>query len=175
MILAFDTYYFENKAKTICVAFENWTDEKPKQVFTSMLEGIEEYEPGAFYKRELPCIIDALMKINAQYAAENSELNIEMIVIDGFVVLNDEGKLGLGGYLFEHLARKIPIIGVAKTNFAQLDQLKRPLLRGGSQRPLFITALGIDIIEATEYVNRMHGEFRMPTLLKLMDTLTKET
>jgi hypothetical protein len=28
MILAFDTYYFENKAKTVCIAFENWNEDE---------------------------------------------------------------------------------------------------------------------------------------------------
>ncbi len=167
MILAFDTYYYgDNQAKTVCLAFDNWRDEKPTQIFTAVTTAIAEYEPGAFYKRELPCILHLYHQIELA--------PLEAIIIDGFVVLNDEDKLGLGGHLYEHLNKKIPVIGVAKTNFAQLHENKRALLRGGSQRPLFITALGIDLDVATAQINSMFGEFRMPNLLKQLDTITKE-
>lgn len=165
MILAFDSYYYEDKAKTVCLLFEKWTDEKPYRIYSEISENVSEYESGAFYKRELPCILHLLAQIE--------ETDIEAIVIDGFVVLDDEGKLGLGGYLYQHLEEKIPVIGVAKTNFAQIHTQKRAVTRGESQRPLYITALGIDIEKATEVVAQMTGEFRIPNLLKLLDTLTK--
>ncbi|MBC7861749.1 MAG: endonuclease V, partial [Bacteroidia bacterium] len=95
MILAFDTYYYTDKAKTVCLAFENWTDAEPSQIYTDQKENIAEYEPGAFYKRELPCIISLLKKIEL--------INIEAVIIDGFVFLDDEAKPGLGYYLYEYL------------------------------------------------------------------------
>jgi exodeoxyribonuclease-5/deoxyribonuclease V len=168
MILAFDTYYYDNKAKTVCVAFEHWEDSSPYKIYDEIFENIAEYVPGEFYKRELPCILSLLKKIQAELE------NIEAIVVDGFVFLDDDKKLGLGGHLYHALEAKIPIIGVAKTNFATIEQLKKPLLRGNSQKPLFVTAIGIDLNEATQKVQNMHGEFRLPTLLKYLDTLTKE-
>ena len=129
------------------------------------MEGIAEYVPGEFYKRELPCIKNLYVKIN--------EPNIDCIIVDGFVVLDDVGKLGLGGYLYEYLAQKIPVIGVAKTNFATLEKYKTAVLRGKSTRPLFITALGIDRELAAQNIANMHGEYRMPTLLQLLDMHTK--
>jgi deoxyribonuclease V len=166
MILAFDTYYFANKAKTVCLAFHNWEDAQEAAVYTELLENIAEYEPGAFYKRELPCILSLLEQINLE--------EVTAIVVDGFVQLDDVGKPGLGGHLFEALQRKIPVIGVAKTNFATIEQLKRSLLRGESKNPLYITAIGIGLEDATEKIRKMHGEFRIPTLLKRLDGLTKD-
>lgn len=64
MILAFDTYYFNHKAKTVCVSFNCWSDIKPSNIYEETLQGINEYEPGAFYKRELPCILSLFNKIH---------------------------------------------------------------------------------------------------------------
>lgn len=165
MILAFDTYYHAEQAKTVCIAFPNWTDAVPVQVYAELTPVESEYEPGAFYKRELPCILSLLAKIDLS--------GVEAIVVDGYVVLDDAGKLGLGGYLFEAFERKIPVIGVAKTNFAQNEHSKIALLRGSSERPLFITAMGVDLETAAGYIRQMHGEFRMPTLLRFLDGQTK--
>ncbi|MFY7734651.1 MAG: endonuclease V [Bacteroidia bacterium] len=166
MILAFDTYYFDNKAKTVCISFDNWSDEENYKVETEIIENVEEYQSGEFYKRELPCILSLLDKINI--------VNIEAIIVDGYVYLDDNEKLGLGGYLYNQLKSKTPIIGVAKTNFATLDKNKRQLLRGKSIKPLYITSIGIDIDEATKLIENMSGQNRIPTLLKTLDTLTKE-
>jgi deoxyribonuclease V len=166
MILAFDTYYFDNKARTICLAFDSWTTTDNFVIYSEILEDIEDYTSGEFYRRELPCILSLLKKINID--------KIEIIVVDGFVFLDDVNKLGLGGYLDRHLESKIPIIGVAKNNFATIQKNKRILLRGESKKPLFVTSIGIDIDKATEHIKSMAGNFRIPTLLKHLDSLTKE-
>ena len=166
MILAFDTYYFDNKAKTVCLEFAEWNENKNFKGHTEIIDNVEEYIPGEFYKRELPCIISLLNKIDLK--------NIEAIIVDGFVYLDDDKKYGLGGYLYEKLNKEIPIIGVAKTNFASIEKNKKPLFRGDSIKPLFITSIGIDLEEAFQKVESMAGEFRMPTLLKELDRLTKE-
>lgn len=166
MILAFDTHYVEDKAKTVAVQFEHWTDEFPSQVYEETLEGIQPYESGSFYKRELPCILSLLKQIDLTM--------IDLIVVDGFVVLDDEGSLGLGGYLYEALDQKIPVMGVAKNNFAKINALKIPVLRGNSQKPLYITAKGIDLQQAASYIQEMHGDYRFPTLLKEVDRLGRE-
>lgn len=166
MILAFDTYYFDDKAKTVCLSFHNWTDEHPVNIDTEIIGDIEAYEPGSFYKRELPCILSLLQKIDVP--------EIEAIIVDGFVVLDDAEKPGLGAYLFEKLQGNTPIIGVAKTSFHNNKKNVRELYRGESKKPLYITARGIDLDEAHSKIKSMHGAFRMPTLLQLLDTKTKE-
>jgi deoxyribonuclease V len=166
MILAFDTHYFDNKAKTVCVGFENWSDSEPCLIESETLEGVAEYVPGEFYQRELPCILSLLSRIGQPDA--------EAIIVDGFVILDDAAKNGLGGHLHERLNGVIPVIGVAKTNFLTNTKYKKELFRGGSKQPLYITALGMDIGEALSLVKSMFGEFRIPKLLKELDRLTKE-
>ena len=166
MIVAFDTYYFDGKAKTVCLEFQEWNQSTDFKIHTEIIDNVSEYIPGEFYKRELPCILSLLDKIDLK--------KVEAIVVDGFVYLDDEKKYGLGGHLYEKLNQEIPIIGVAKTNFASIEKDKRSLLRGDSQKPLYVTAIGIELDDAFQKVESMAGEFRMPTLLKEMDRLTKE-
>lgn len=166
MILAFDTHYFDNKAKTVCIAFDGWTNSAKYEVYSEILDNVEDYISGEFYKRELPCILSLYKKINIEF--------VEAIIIDGFVFLDDFERLGLGGHLYKSLNSKVPIIGVAKTNFATIEKDKRELLRGKSINPLYITAIGIDLDKATELIDKMDGENRIPTALKKLDSLTKE-
>lgn len=98
MKLAIDAYYFENKAKIVGILFLDWEDEQPIQVVSMCKENIATYESGAFYKRELPCIIDLVDKINL--------VEITCIILDSFVYLDDDKKMGLGGYLYEYLKKR---------------------------------------------------------------------
>ena len=98
---------------------------------------------------------------------------IDAIIIDGYTTL-EENKLGLGGHLYEKIDQKIPIIGVAKSQYQSNTSNYKALLRGKSIRPLYISAIGIDLDEAYNHIKTMHGSFRMPTLLQLVDTKTKE-
>jgi deoxyribonuclease V len=165
MILALDSYY-PGDAYTVCLSFENWTDHCPRAIFTEVTVLTEEYEPGFFYKRELPCILSILKKVSLE--------NIEAIVIDGFVTLDDSGKPGLGGHLYKALNETIPVIGVAKNDFKSLIHGKRLVYRGTSAKPLYITTLGMEMDLAAEHIKSMHGDFRIPTLLKQLDVLTKQ-
>lgn len=166
MIVAIDTFYYENKAKTIAITFDNWDSSNYTKYYSEELNISSEYIPGEFYKRELPCILSILKNIDIEI--------IDGIIIDGYVYLDDFNKYGLGGYLYESLNRKIPIIGVAKTNFASNNINKVELLRGKSKNPLFITSIGVDIDTSKKNISKMHGEYRIPTLLKELDNLTKE-
>ena len=169
MILAFDSYYYgTNKAKTVCLVFEDWISNVSYKVYTEILENVSEYISGQFYKRELPCIISLLDQI------KKDNIAVDFIIVDGYVYLDDSKKLGLGGHLYYTLNEEIPIIGVAKTKFSFIDNLKVDLLRGESKIPLYITSIGIPLQEASQSIHSMHGKFRMPTLLKEMDRLTKE-
>lgn len=166
MILAFDTYYFDVKAKTVCLAFDEWTAAESFEVYSEILENIEEYRSGEFYKRELPCILSLLNQIDLH--------KVQTIIVDGYVFLDDDGKPGLGYYLYKALNSEIPVIGVAKSNFATIDKLKRPVMRGDSKSPLFVTAIGIDLDEAAKNIGQMSGCFRIPAILKQLDSMTKD-
>lgn len=166
MIVAIDVHYSVQKARAVSIEFEDWQVEKPKATHIIELEGIAEYIPGQFYKRELPCILEVLKK---------SDLSkVEVIIIDGYVVLNDKGKAGLGTYLYQALKQGIPIIGVAKTSFHNNQKLVIPVLRGESKKPIYVTAIGMPLKKASSLVEQMHGDFRMPTLLTILDRHTKE-
>lgn len=169
MNLVFDTFYFDgDKANTVCLAFKNWNSEVADFEFSEIKDGISEYIPGEFYQRELPCILSLLDKIRTEITG------ISCIIIDGFVFLDDHYKPGLGKYLFESLDGKIPVIGVAKTNFATVTKLKMELNRGESKTPLYISSVGIDMENALNLIKNMHGNYRIPTLLKNVDTLTRK-
>jgi len=165
MILAFDTFYKDDTAKTVCIIFHNWGDEHPAEVLIDLISPVAEYVPGAFYKRELPCILQLLQQVDLD--------KVEFLIIDGYVVLDDTGTPGLGGHLYEQLEQRIPVIGVAKTRFANNNIHVAEVLRGGSRNPLFITATGVDLAVAAQYIKGMHGEYRMPALLKHLDGLTR--
>lgn len=165
MKLAIDAYYTGNKAKVVGVLFENFSDEKPIKIISKAVGDVAPYESGNFYKRELPCIVSLLQDLDVR--------DISLIVIDGFVYLDDESGYGLGGHLYEHLERKVQIVGVAKSPFKGSCKLVREICRGGSKRPLFVSAIGMDIDEAARLVKGMSGEFRMPGLLKILDDETK--
>ena len=165
MIYAFDTYYFDDYANTICIAFESWTSEIESEIFTEKTAITSDYESGAFYKRELPCILSLLNQIELK---EN-----DIIIVDGYVTLNNDGKIGLGGYLYEALDKKYPIVGIAKNGFASPDSQRREVFRGESKTPLFLTAKGINVDQIVPELEKMHGDFRIPGLLKKLDQLTR--
>ena len=123
--------------------------------------GIGPYVPGKFYRRELPCILVLLEQIR--------KLPDELI-IDGHVMLGD--RPGLGKHLFAAVGGKRPVIGVAKSGFAGYSGAE--IFRGKSRRPLYVTCAGADLKEASEKIRMMHGNHRVPTLLKLVDSLARE-
>lgn len=165
MIYAFDTYYFENYANTVCIAFEDWNSDKETEIYTAKTAIISDYESGAFYKRELPCIINLLKNIELKQG--------DFIIVDGYVTLDNDGKIGLGGHLFEALDHKFPVIGIAKNGFNSQDDIRREVYRGNSRSPLFLTARGVDVDAVKTKVEEMHGNFRIPSLLKKLDQISR--
>jgi deoxyribonuclease V len=80
----------------------------------------------------------------------------------------------LGAHLYAALGKKVPVIGVAKTRFTAASAA-RAVRRGSSNRPLYVTAAGIDIETAVQHVQSMHGPYRLPTILKRVDQLCRGT
>ena len=163
MILAIDVHYKTDYAKCVGVLF-NWTDETPQRIITEKVFDVAPYEPGQFYKRELPCILKVLEHCNLY--------ELKAIIVDGHVYTTPD-TFGLGGHLWEALNQAVPVIGVAKSGFAHNKSMVAELLRGDSLKPLHISAIGIDLNLVVEHVKTMHGEFRMPTILTIMDQHTK--
>jgi deoxyribonuclease V len=166
MIVAIDVHYRENEAKIVCLEIDNWIDNISSKTHIVYKYDVADYESGAFYKRELPCIINIMEFVDLEM--------VECIVVDSYVYLDDDDKKGLGYYVYEHFEGKTPVIGVAKTSFHNNTKNVYPILRGSSLSPLYVSSIGIELEVAAQHVVSMAGEFRMPTLLKLLDTLTKE-
>ena len=163
MKYALDVQYNENKdALVACIGFNNWDDAKPSYIKTHFIEKIEPYVAGSFYKRELPCLVEALRELE----------DIECVVVDGYVWLAEVGHDGLGMHLFNALNKEVPIIGVAKTVFAGTPK-SCEVLRGESVKPLYVTSVNIELEEAKRLVFSMHGKYRFPTLLKEVDALCR--
>ena len=92
MKLAVDAYYAGSKAKVVGVLFENFSNEKPLKIISNVVGDVAPYESGSFYKRELPCIALLLQDLDVLY--------ISLIVIDGFVYLDGDGRYGLGAGIY---------------------------------------------------------------------------
>ena len=158
-----DVQYNGNEnAMVACLGFENWEDEKATYVKTHLIENIMPYVSGKFFERELPCLMEALKGLD----------DIELVVVDGYVWLDEPTHKGLGLYLYEALEQKVPIVGVAKAKFGNTPKMCE-LLRGESLKPLYITSVDFDLEEAKEAVASMHGKYRFPTLLKEVDSLAR--
>ena len=93
---------------------------------------------------------------------------ISLIYVDANVWLSDT-KRGLGKYLYDSLDKKIPVIGISKSYFLNNTDLVVPVLRASSLKPLYVSAIGIDLNLACEKVKQMHGEYRLPEMIKLAD------
>lgn len=163
MIACIDVGYGDTHAIAAAVTIGDWADATPLATYSVTIPKVEEYVPGEFYKRELPCIQAVLAQLPAAP---------DIIVIDGYVWLDEHGKQGLGARLYDALDGRIPVIGVAKTSFATATSAVE-VHRGGSSRPLFVTAVGFEIKEAVDAVLHMHGSHRIPTTLTLVDQLSK--
>ncbi|MCD2258294.1 endonuclease V [Psychroserpens luteolus] len=165
MYLALDVHYKSNYAKSVGLTFLNKSDNEPQETLIETIEHIAPYQPGEFYKRELPCLLEVISKI---------DLNcINAILIDGHVYVDNDGRYGLGGYLYQALENKTPIIGIAKRAFHANKNTVKEVYRGTSNNPLHISAIGIDLDAAAQFIKEMHGNHRHPTLLKTLDTITK--
>lgn len=166
MILAFDSYYTPSQAKTVCIKLESWTTSSIKEMLFEIIDQVEPYEAGAFYKRELPGILSLLKQIDLR--------DVEVIIVDGFVFLDDEDKEGLGAHLYKKLNRSVPVVGVAKNSFQGNTKNVVEVYRGQSKKPLFVTSVGIDLHTASLHIQNMAGANRMPEVLKLLDMETKK-
>ncbi|KPK26861.1 MAG: hypothetical protein AMJ61_07720 [Desulfobacterales bacterium SG8_35_2] len=163
MILAVDVHYQKEAAIVGGVLFRGWHDAKPLKELVISCSITDNYIPGQFYRRELPCIAALLQQVSE---------SLECIVIDGFVYLGRTREPGLGKHLRDMLDQKVVVIGVAKTPFRDTPK-SCEVLRGNSRNPLYVTADGMKEDRARFLIKNMHGKNRVPTLLKYVDRLCK--
>jgi len=163
MIAAFDVHYHQDQAKASAVLFEKWDEQEPVAEKSICYSSYGNYLPGEFYKREL----EPLSKLIASIDRE-----ISVFIIDAYCHLGANMKKGLGAYLHERLNSEVKIIGVAKNKFGDSGEAEE-VFRGSSLKPLYVTSIGYGYSEAAAYIRSMHGEFRIPTLLKRVDSLCR--
>jgi deoxyribonuclease V len=163
MIACTDVHYTSTHATAACILFRDWSDAHPNLAITERLEDPAPYEPGRFYRRELPALLAVLWKFR---------LPPEVVIIDGYVWLGDWDHPGLGSHLHKALGGSVAVIGVAKKLFRRGPAIQS-VRRGNSARPLYVSAAGMDLDEAAARIVELHGEFRVPTLLKRVDRLCR--
>jgi deoxyribonuclease V len=127
---------------------------------TVRLTDVAPYEPGAFFTRELPALRAVL----------DGAGPLALLIVDGYVHLDPDGRRGLGAHA--HEAFGVPVVGVAKTAFHSATHAVS-VRRGSAQRPLYVTAIGIAVDEAVTLVREMAGPYRLPDALRRVDALSK--
>ncbi len=160
---AVDVHYIDAGARAAVVTAADPTFAAVLQERTLVVPRVPPYRSGEFYLRELP-------PIRAVLGALRDEEQGGLIVVDGYVDLDPEGRPGLGAYV--HAEFGVPVIGVAKSAFKPATHAI-PVLRGTSARPLFVTAAGMPRNMAAELVSQMAGPFRLPDALRRVDALAR--
>jgi deoxyribonuclease V len=165
-----DVSYRDDGTVAGCLLFKDWTDSRAVRTVTVWTPTASAYVAGEFYLREMPAILSVLSTL---------EEPLNLIVVDGYVWLGDE-RPGLGARLHATLDGKIPVVGVAKTPWrSHAVEHDAPayraieVKRGRSEKPLYVTSVGIDVVQAAQLVAQMSGPHRIPTLLKAVDTLVR--
>lgn len=162
MLACVDVQYDDASAtaKAAALAFSFWDSPKAVEERVVTIPVTEPYVPGQFYRRELPCVLEALRQIT---------MTPHVVIVDGYVWLSN-AREGLGAHLYRELSG-VPVVGVAKKQFSGAPAIE--VRRGTSLSPLFVTAAGMDPNDAAEYIRLMHGSYRIPTLLKQVDRLAR--
>ena len=79
MIAAVDVGYQGSRALAACVLFPAWSAQAPASTHTAVVDDVKAYQPGKFWKRELPCILSVLRQLNSPP---------QTVVVDGYVWLD---------------------------------------------------------------------------------------
>ncbi|MGH6949687.1 MAG: endonuclease V, partial [Vitreimonas sp.] len=163
-LLAIDAAYGDHASAAAGVYFADWASDTALRTFSVRVDGAPPtYQPGEFYKRELPMLMALL---------DQAPMPVSTIVVDGYAWLSGDGRPGLGARLYEALVRRVPVIGVAKTRFHD-ETWSQPVRRGASDAPLYVTGAGIDRTDSARRIARMSGPGRIPALLKHADALAR--
>jgi deoxyribonuclease V len=161
LFVAVDVHYLDDsRARAAMVAAAEPRFSVVSCTRTVMVSVAAPYQPGAFYRRELPAV----------HAVIPASSPLALIVIDGYADLDAAGRPGLGAHV--HAEFGVPVIGVAKTPFRTATHAAQ-VRRGRSSRPLYVTAAGMPTADAARLVGEMAGPYRLPAALKLADRLAR--
>ncbi|MEM6732394.1 MAG: endonuclease V [Myxococcota bacterium] len=163
-IAAVDVHYSgttPESALGAALVFERWDAKTGIIERVHRSKRVAPYVPGRFFERELPCVLPLLEALQSRAA-------LSAVLVDGYVDLG-VGP-GLGRYLFEALGSALPVVGIAKSEYAGAGA--RQVFRGASERPLWVSATE-RLDEFADAISRMHGKHRIPTLLQRVDHLAR--
>ncbi len=162
MIAALDVQYDDTTrtARGGCVVFDDFSSAVATSTYSVLVDNIEPYVPGQFYKREMP----VLMALLAVLPVVPS-----VVIIDGYVSLGPD-RPGLGAHLFAALGPGVSFIGVAKTEFVGAAALT---IQRHNTKSLYVNSCGMDPGWAAYSIRDMAGPFRIPTLLKQADRIAR--
>lgn len=161
---AIDVHYRNESAVTALVEFQDFSSCSMLRSLLCETEIAAPYIPGKFYLRELPCILNIL---------EHSDRQYQIIIIDGYVFLKEPVRYGLGGHLARATGYETIIIGVAK-NYLRMAERFVTVKRGRSSRPLYVSAFNMETEAAGLLIKEMHGENRIPCILKQTDQISRK-
>ena len=162
MMFCVDAAYEGDRAAVCATGFRYARSRAPARILTAFVKGVDDYVPGSFFRRELPCLMKVIGNIQDE---------INLLIIDGYVWL--PGNMpGLGARLYLALNSRVPVIGIAKSPFRGSRGVLK-VLRGESIRPLYVTSIGIQLREASELVRNMAGGFRIPDMMRIADSTAK--
>ncbi len=167
MIIAVDVDYRDAGAVAAAVGVNDVGDATMALERTVAVANVAPYVPGAFYVRELPCLLALWHTLPVD--------DIDTVIVDGHAWLGD-GQMGLGAHLHQALqglsAKGVRVIGVAKTPWH--DRQASVEVRRHGAKALWVSAVGVSDDGAAEVVRRLHGPHRLPTLLKRVDRLCRD-
>jgi deoxyribonuclease V len=163
MLACIDVHYRPQRdvqATAAIVTFATWGSSLPLERRTVSIAKVEPYESGAFYKRELPCLLEALALLSS---------TPQIVIVDGLTWLGPD-RPGLGARLHAAEPRIRTVVGVAKTEFVGAPATA--VRRGQSGTPLWVDEVG-EPVDAPKRILEMYGDFRVPTMLRLVDQLCR--
>lgn len=163
--LILDVFYNDigepSTAKVSGIRFQGTEQNEILSEHIVTVDNVAPYESGQFYKREMPCLLALLEKIDDPY---------DVIIIDGYVFLDGVSKPGLGKYLYDSLAVKKPIIGIAKNHFYDITE-DYAVWRGISKHPVYVTSVGMAVNKAKSLVASLADQYRIPHIVTAVDQL----
>src|SRR5262249_61266995 len=66
MIACTDVHYTNTRATAACILFRDWSDRHSDLAITEPVDEPAPYEPGRFYRRELPALLSVVSKLTVR-------------------------------------------------------------------------------------------------------------
>jgi len=115
MIACLDVAYRDAAAFAAGTIARQWVDANVLEEQVVQLSNLQAYEPGQFFRRELPCLLAVLKALPT----------VDVVIVDGYVRLGGEDKPGLGAHLYQALGERTAVGGSQKRS----SKVRTPAVR----------------------------------------------